>query len=286
MDRMEIKRALEVQRVQREYLTAIQPMCDFISKHLAYVPTGFRVNDGVLEPFWQVSDETQGLFEKVEEHFRQVWGWFQKRYPEMFPEPIPSLLAAWPAIGYASGTGPDCAPLEVECWFSCGSIGCGDNKMSKLKYPDVDGHSDPVGSLNEAMVALQAVYGDKAPQGGNTLWAYVMSAVGEILSRRPLQERREIVERYVKGFYKLRGLGVSLEAKTPEEEEVVKRLLDRVVGETLRYLTKPWTPEVERPMGKPPKPGLLVDARHDRAHKEGTKSRGIRAAKVPKKGTD
>ena len=68
--------------------------------------------------------------------------------------------------------------------------------------------------------------------------------------------------------------------KNKEHEQALRRLSrDRVepIPHDRRFV------KVVRPMGLPPSPESLVGALHHRVHEEGTRSRGVRAAKVKKK---
>jgi hypothetical protein len=151
-------------------------------------------------------------------------------------------------------------------------------------YPKVDGFGDPCGALNECMAALKSLYGDNPPHPGNTLWSYVMSAYGQLLSRLPSsKEQHAAVRKYVLGVYALRFPGCKTnpdDIEDAEEKAFYEKKLDLEVKKMLRDLLKPWRVKVERPMGMPPSPESLMGALHHKVHVEGTKSRGVKAAKV------
>ena len=155
----------------------------------------------------------------------------------------------------------------------------------KHEFPDVDGYGDPAGSLNECMAALQSIYGDKAPGGGNTLWCFVMAAYGQLLSKMSREEQYAAVRKYVLEVYALRFPGCKTdpdEISDPEEKAFYEKKLHRSVMETRRDLLKPWEPKVESPMGKPPPPASLVGALQGKVHKDIGKSRAVKAARATK----
>ena len=97
--------------------------------------------------------------------------------------------------------------------------------MNEDKFPD---------AIYECLWMLQAIYGETAPNGGNTLHDYVFSVAADLIRTRPLQEQKEIAKAYLTQFYSYH-FGtlpeVSLNSLPPRSQTVlINKTLKSILG--------------------------------------------------------